>query len=817
MTRIERLKLLASAIAGDFKSLRLKLGNTDELVTDNKTSAVNAINEVAGSSKEIKDAMKNFSENLGFDKDIVKTNGISVNPFEMLVPFIKDKLAEENIIDTDAEKQSENYFIVYNDGTIKINQSNISKNKFGFKLKQGAFNKFINYDITGNGNDKSVIINIPAEINTTQKFELSMYGILGHYMQDYQIMPYTDYIKQLNVSQDNLIFVNSLEEHKNNSYFSGINDKLLFVKINDDELDGVGIDKINALFRINNVHNLTTYSFAFINERKDKYFDFTIRQWLPITDLITSDMRLQLEMLALKVPVENFNIKYVNNTNLRRSSLNILNIMAETSEAIETINNNKYNSYEKSIILNPELTKYYNKTTKQWVELDNNLRNKFSYLNNGNYVNQNINDAIAQDSPYIINGINITTLESDSNSREILIVDKDKITNLAEVESSSLYNVSTTTSLVVDKTLDYVLNKNTRTWTKISSEQSAKIKEKITPNFDLVINDEMDNQSFRCRANANGFVIDAPHKKVYIYDKNNTNLDLSTITYDVFDPDFVIDKTFTYYLNPYNSTWYELPTTTKNKLANIINKNYEAVVESLKKQLSNNYSVIVETEETLNDVHYDNIYLIKNKEQIAFQSTDNKYQFMHRTLILTSDLNEYLDILTREWKQVQSNNIINGIIEYIVGKFANDVINKYHLKDDVVTLTTQSLDEIKNLVKNKESIKNESNQQLVSNNTIDLSNIKFYSLSKNEQGINAQTLLEKMPNIKMVNSVNGYFKVNELPKNKTKDIIFVTTGGYNKKTMNVYYNGKYYEISANNFFYKNNHDMFQFLSYNDFL
>ena len=93
MTKIERLKLLASAIAGDFKSLRLKLGNTDELVTDDKTSAVNAINEIAGSSKEIKDAMRTFSEELGFDKEITKVNNVSVNPFEMLVPFIKYKLA----------------------------------------------------------------------------------------------------------------------------------------------------------------------------------------------------------------------------------------------------------------------------------------------------------------------------------------------------------------------------------------------------------------------------------------------------------------------------------------------------------------------------------------------------------------------------------------------------------------------------------------------------------------------------------------------------------------------------------------------------
>ena len=163
MTRIERLKLLASAIAGDFKSLRLKLGNTDELVTDDKTSAVNAINEIAGSSKEIKDAMKQFSENLGFDKEITKVNNVSVNPFEMLVPFIKDKLAEEGITNVDAEKNTQNCFFAFFDNTIKFNQNNFSKSKYGIKLKQDNYNSFVSFNVI---NNNSVTINLPQEINS---------------------------------------------------------------------------------------------------------------------------------------------------------------------------------------------------------------------------------------------------------------------------------------------------------------------------------------------------------------------------------------------------------------------------------------------------------------------------------------------------------------------------------------------------------------------------------------------------------------------------------------------------------------------------
>ena len=309
MTRIERLKLLASAIAGDFKSLRLKLGNTDELVTDDKTSAVKAINEIAGSSKEIKDAMKQFSENLGFDKEITKVNNVSVNPFEMLVPFIKDKLAEEGITNVDAEKNTQNCFFAFFDNTIKFNQNNnFSKNKYGIKLKQNAYDNFVKFDVSTNN---TINVSLPQEINTSQDIELDIYGILGHYMSDYKIMPYTKYIKQLNIPLDRVIIVNNLEEHKSRSYSSDDDDTLVLVKTNLDELSDM-TNSIEKLFKLQDGQNITNKSYGFINQDTTKYFDFTTRQWLPLKDLISSDMQYNIMLSTLPNPIALNNISYLN-------------------------------------------------------------------------------------------------------------------------------------------------------------------------------------------------------------------------------------------------------------------------------------------------------------------------------------------------------------------------------------------------------------------------------------------------------------------------------------------------------------------------
>lgn len=818
MTRIERLKLLASAIAGDFKSLRLKLGNTDELVTDDKTSAVNAINEIAGSSKEIKDAMKQFSENLGFDKEITKVNNVSVNPFEMLVPFIKDKLAEEGITNVDAEKNTQNCFFAFFDNTIKFNQNNFSKSKYGIKLKQDNYNSFVSFNVI---NNNSVTINLPQEINSSKDIELDIYGILGHYISDYKIMSYTKYIKQLNIPSDKVVVVDSLEEHKNRSYSSDNNNILVLVKVNSDELNDNITDSIKKLFKIQDGQNITTYSYGFINNNLTKYFDFTTRQWLPLKDLISSDMQYNIMINTLQVPVEPYNVAYINEALFSHANgLVKINIAAENSTILNTLSAQRYQD-NFNVILNPELTKYYNNVTKKWNKLSNEQKNKFNYLKN---VDNNINIATSENNINVANKTTQTELEADSHSRTISVVDKNKVTNLSELNTCSMLSTSYDTTLVVDKTLNYVLDKNTRTWVEINSEQSQKIKDKVTIDFSLTINDTTAPEKIKCRTHVNTFS-GSGNKNILVYDKNNTDLaDIASINYSIYNGDIIVDKTYTYYLNPYTSVWYELPNEVKTKLNNFVNTQYTKVVTRLKEKT--NSLNIINLNEDLTDIRSESVYLVSNKENIKFRANDDyAYNFNDNTLIFTEDLSEYLDIPTQEWKQVANNytpSIIYPVCENIVAVIANKVLNTLDYRNPV-TLTSNNLTEIKNQIKDKEVVINKTDKNLISDSTIDLSKVKFYSMGKSDQGNSdsAINMLQKYSNIKIFNAGSFVTQINnKLAEllNKNNVIAILTKKSVSAShDFEITYKGKRYQLSQDNFFINNIENLCQFLDDGDWL
>ena len=821
MTRIERLKLLASAIAGDFKSLRLKLGNTDELVTDDKTSAVKAINEVAGSSKEIKDAMKQFSENLGFDKEITKVNNISVNPFEMLIPFIKDKLAEENITNVDAKKNTKNYFFAFFDDTIKFYHSiNFSKNKYGIKLKQNAYDKFVKFNVSTNN---TINVSLPQEINTSQDIELDIYGILGHYMSDYKIMPYTKYIKQLNIPSDRVIIVNSLEEHKGHSSYSIDDDNtLVLVKTNLDELSDM-TNSIKKLFKLQDGQNITNKSYGFINQDATKYFDFTTREWLPLKDLISSDMQYNIMLSTLPNPIALNDISYLNEafyTHSGNGFLNQLNIVAENSTVLNKFNNSAFQD-KFNVILNPELTKYYNNVTKQWNELPNNFKNQFDYLKN---VDTNINIATSENNIDVANKTTQTELETDSHSRTISVVDKNKITNLSELDTCSMLSTSYDTTLVVDKTLNYVLDKNTRTWVEINSEQSQKIKDKVTIDFSLTINDTTSPEKIKCRTRVNTFN-GSGSKNILVYDKNNTDLaDIASVRYSIYDGDIIVDKTYTYYLNPYTSVWYELPNEVKTKLNNFVNTQYTKVVTRLKEKT--NSLNIINLNEDLIDVRSESVYLVSNKENIKFRANDDyAYNFNDNTLIFTEDLSEYLDIPTQEWKQVIDNytsSIVYPVCENIVAVITNKVLNTLDYRNPV-TLTSNNLTEIKNQIKDKEVVINKTDKNIINESTIDLSKVKFYSMGKSDQGNSnsAINMLQKYSNIKIFNAGSFVIQINnKLAEllNKNNAIAILTKKSVSAShDVEISYKGKRYQLSQDNFFINNIENLCQFIGDGDWL
>ena len=185
--RVKRLILFAQAVAGDIKALKLKIGNTDTLVTDDKTSTVNAINEVAGSSKEIKDSIEKFKAEIGINPEIANANNISVNPFELLVPFIKNQISNGQTSDN---KYNEIVYYIPNQPHVIKNILNgkLSSN-VGFKIKQGTFEKFVHFTSPVEDN-----FELPTEINTSKKYTIDEYNVFGHYLKTYKVIPYMDFI-----------------------------------------------------------------------------------------------------------------------------------------------------------------------------------------------------------------------------------------------------------------------------------------------------------------------------------------------------------------------------------------------------------------------------------------------------------------------------------------------------------------------------------------------------------------------------------------------------------------------------------------------
>ena len=387
-----------------------------------------------------------------------------------------------------------------------------------------------------------------------------------------------------------------------------------------------------------------------------------------------------------------------------------------------------------------------------------------------------------------------------------------------------MLSTSYDTTLVVDKTLNYVLDKNTRTWVEINSEQSQKIKDKVTIDFSLTINDTTAAEKIKCRTRVNTFS-KSGSKNILVYDKNNTDLeDIASVNYSIYDGDIIVDKTYTYYLNPYTSVWYELPNEVKTKLNNFVNTQYTKVVTRLKEKT--NSLNIINLNEDLTDVRSESVYLVSNKENIKFRANnDYAYNFNNNTLIFTEDLSEYLDIPTQEWKQVIDNytpSIVYSVCENIVAVITNKVLNTLDYRNPV-TLTSNNLTEIKNQIRDKEVIINKTDKNLINDSTIDLSKVKFYSMGKSDQGNSdsAINMLQKYSNIKIFNAGSFVIQINnKLAEllNKNNAIAILTKKSVSAShDFEIAYKGKRYQLSQDNFFINNIENLCQFIGDGDWL
>ena len=360
MTRIERLKLLASAIAGDFKSLRLKLGNTDELVTDDKTSAVKAINEVAGSSKEIKDAIEKFKAEIGIDPEIAKINDIPVNPFELLVPFIKEQLSNGQT--ENAEYNEQVFYIPKNTHVLHIFNGEL-KTKTAFKIKQKTFEKFIKFNSPIN-NDFA----IPDEIDINKEYTISKYDIFGHYQYTYKIIPQEQFmqnkIDEIFANLNNIVDINQIEY---------INNKQIIIANEND------IELINTLLNKGTDISTTTENLISIfNRDLTKYYNIRKSSWENMTDI--SNTISMTNILNQYINVNNTDSKvlisgdYTKNNVYTNLELTKDILFIEKSDFVtkeEAIELNKASNklLTNILYLTPNGKEFFNPFTKEWENL----------------------------------------------------------------------------------------------------------------------------------------------------------------------------------------------------------------------------------------------------------------------------------------------------------------------------------------------------------------------------------------------------------------------------------------------------------------
>ena len=471
--RVKRLILFAQAVAGDIKALKLKIGNTDTLVTDDKTSTVNAINEVAGSSKEIKDSIEKFKTEIGINSEIATANNISVNPFELLVPFIKNQISNGQT--SDNEYNEIIYYIPSQPHIIKeILNGKLSSN-VGFKIKQGTFEKFVHFASPVKDN-----FELPTEINTSKEYTINEYDVFGHYLNTYKVVPYVDFINS-NISQIILSEIGYCVNYTTQ-------------------------EKINTIFTEDNKDIPNNRFILYINENASKYYNPQTKQWENMPVNLPKQYEDSLFKVIQKPDFNKTQTQNIDLTNSFGSDSRIDTYIADetTKMSIENISRQKdyfidnENNTNKKIILNNTKTKYYNFVSSEWKELPKNISD--SFINASTEVYSNLINNF--DTTKLIN-YSLGTIKDESGNEPIIPTNFEKlalyngdnkyyIIKKDTLKNSVLgyrYN-NNVNNLILDDTLSYYINKDTKQWTELTSAQKDSVQNKIKEYELNYINDE---------------------------------------------------------------------------------------------------------------------------------------------------------------------------------------------------------------------------------------------------------------------------------------------------------------------------------------
>lgn len=454
MTKVERLKLLASAIAGDFKSLRLKLGNTDELVTDDKTSAVKAINEVASSSKEIKDSIEKFKAEIGINPEIAAANNISVNPFELFVPFIKNQISNGQTSDNEYNEMV--YYIPSQPHVIKSILNGKLSSNVGFKIKQGTFEKFVHFTSPIEDN-----FELPIEIDTSKEYTINEYDVFGHYLKTYKVLPYIDFIK--NHITD---LTNSLTNFDTGYSFKG-NRTITIVYDNNEQ------EKL-----LKKIEYPQEYTYLYIN-KNNQYLDLGTNSWKNLSEISNINISDEYQQEVVKNIKKMYSNKFSFNNVIFLNQNNIDYKLTTTSDfMIIVLSKELENTYSiKNFLLESEyptncvfvdeaFTKFYNPILQQWIVMQANIFD--------NYNNKMIDNLVNAEYYPTVNLFRDDHHLNLSSVKIYFLNDEDKtFVNVKDIFEYLRSNFDKIT--IINKDITKFYNPFTRTWETITEENKNKI------------------------------------------------------------------------------------------------------------------------------------------------------------------------------------------------------------------------------------------------------------------------------------------------------------------------------------------------------
>ena len=454
MTRIERLKLLASAIAGDFKSLRFKLGNTDELVTDDKTSAVKAINEVANSSKEIKDSIEKFKAEIGINSEIAAANNISVNPFELLVPFIKNQISNGQT--SDNEYNETVYYIPNQPHIIKSILNGKLSSNVGFKIKQGTFEKFVHFTSPIEDN-----FELPAEIDTSKEYTINEYDVFGHYLKTYKVLPYIDFVR--NHITD---LTNSLTNFDTGYSFNGKRTITIVYDNNEQE-------KLQKKIEYPQEH-----AYLYIN-KNNQYLDLGTNSWKNLSEISNINISDEYQQEVVKNIKKMYSNEFSFNNVIFLNQNNIDYKLTTTSDfMIIVLSKELENTYSiKNFLLESEyptncvfvdeaFTKFYNPILQQWIVMPANVFD--------NYNNKMIDNLVNAEYYPTTNLFRDDHHLNLSSMKIYFLNDEDKtfvnVKDIFEYLGSNFDRIT-----IINKDITKFYNPFTQTWETITEESKNKI------------------------------------------------------------------------------------------------------------------------------------------------------------------------------------------------------------------------------------------------------------------------------------------------------------------------------------------------------